>query len=101
MPAVVITLADMDTAIAAVIDPERQQKAMVIAATARLVKKGASWLRAAGITTAIRANSAANRAAFWGAACVSTLRRIAADGRPIQRPACGGKNPFAAAATIH
>lgn len=41
LPAVIITLAYMDTA---VIDPERQQRGVVIAATARLVKKGASWL---------------------------------------------------------
>jgi transposase len=36
----------MDNTITAtgVIDPERQQKGMVIAATARLVKKGAGWL---------------------------------------------------------
>lgn len=34
----------METAITTVIDPERQAKGIEIAATARLVKKGASWL---------------------------------------------------------
>lgn len=34
----------METAVTAVIDPERHQKGITIAATARLVKKGASWL---------------------------------------------------------
>lgn len=44
LPAVVITLSGMDTATAELVDPERQQKGILIAATARLVKKGASWL---------------------------------------------------------
>ena len=34
----------METAVTAVIDPERHQKGVTIAATCRLVKKGASWL---------------------------------------------------------
>lgn len=33
-----------NTALATFIDPERQQKAMAIAATSKLVKKGATWL---------------------------------------------------------
>ena len=38
------TIGTMETAVTAVIDPERHQKGITIAATARLVKKGASWL---------------------------------------------------------